>query len=207
MNQNENIEQLSEEKVEETLEEQTLNEEHFEPLSKKEEKKLKKDKKAKLQQEIDALKEELKKKDQEVASYVEKIKLAQAELINYRKRKDDEVATMLKYCNKDLIVEILPQIDNFERALKQAEKSETEETKKIVDGVRMIYQGLLTALQKFGVEEINRVGQIFDPNQEQALVADSVEDKEDEVVLDVLQKGYKLKDRVIRAASVRINQK
>ena len=71
----------------------------------------------------------------------------------------------------------------------------------------MIYTNLKSILNKFGVEEINRVGEVFNPNEEQALLTDSVEDKDDEVVLEVLQKGYKLKDRVIRPASVKINQK
>ena len=74
-------------------------------------------------------------------------------------------------------------------------------------GINLIYQGIQNALTKFGVEEINRVGQEYDPNLEQALCTDCVEEQEDEVVLEVLQKGYKLKDRVIRAASVKINQK
>ena len=71
----------------------------------------------------------------------------------------------------------------------------------------MMYASLTETLARYGVEEINRVGQIFDPAQEQALLTDCVEDKEDEVVLEVLLKGYKLKDRVIRPASVKINQK
>ena len=71
----------------------------------------------------------------------------------------------------------------------------------------MIYANLKSILSKFEVEEINRVGEVFDPTMEQALLTDSVADKDNEVVLDVLQKGYKLKDRVIRPASVKINQK
>ena len=71
----------------------------------------------------------------------------------------------------------------------------------------MIYANLKSILSKFEVVEINRVGEIFDPTMEQALLTDSVADKDNEVVLDVLQKGYKLKDRVIRPATVKINQK
>ena len=71
----------------------------------------------------------------------------------------------------------------------------------------MMYANLTDILKKFGVEEISRQGQIFDPSLEQALVVDSVDEYEDEVVLEVLLKGYKLKDRVIRPASVKINQK
>lgn len=137
----------------------------------------------------------------------EKLKASTAELINYRKRKDEETATMLKYANADLILELIPSIDNFERAIAQANKSENSEIKKFMTGINLIYQGIHNTLTKFGVEEINRVGQEYDPNLEQALCTDCVEEQEDEVVLEVLQKGYKLKDRVIRAASVKINQK
>ena len=71
----------------------------------------------------------------------------------------------------------------------------------------MIYDNLKNTLINYGVTEINRVGEVFDPKEEQALLTECVEDKEDEVVLEVLLKGYKLKDRVIRPASVKINQK
>ena len=138
---------------------------------------------------------------------VEKVKLAQAELINYRKRKDEETQNLLKYANQDLILEIISVVDNFERAIKLDDNNLTDDISKFLAGFKMMYASLTETLKRFGVEEINRVGQIFDPSQEQALLTDSVEDKEDEVVLEVLLKGYKLKDRVIRPASVKINQK
>ena len=138
---------------------------------------------------------------------VEKVKLAQAELINYRKRKDEETANLLKYANQDLILEIISVVDNFERAIKLDDNNLTDDISKFLAGFKMMYASLTETLKRFGVEEINRVGQIFDPSQEQALLADCVEDAEDEVVLEVLLKGYKLKDRVIRPASVKINQK
>lgn len=160
-----------------------------------------------LNEQINTMARELVQKEEEKKQLAEKVKLAQAELINYRKRKDEETATMLKYANADLILELIPSIDNFERAIKQAEKSENTEIKKFMTGINLIYQGIQNTLTKFGVEEINRVGQEYDPNLEQALLTECVEEQEDEVVLEVLQKGYKLKDRVIRAASVKINQK
>ena len=160
-----------------------------------------------LNEQINTMARELVQKEEEKKQLAEKVKLAQAELINYRKRKDEETATMLKYANADLILELIPSIDNFERAIKQAEKSENTEIKKFMTGINLIYQGIQNTLTKFGVEEINRVGQEYDPNLEQAFLTDCVEEQEDEVVLEVLQKGYKLKDRVIRAASVKINQK
>ena len=160
-----------------------------------------------LNEQINTMARELVQKEEEKKQLAEKVKLAQAELINYRKRKEEETATMLKYANADLILELIPSIDNFERAIKQAEKSENTEIKKFMTGINLIYQGIQNTLTKFGVEEINRVGQEYDPNLEQALLTECVEEQEDEVVLEVLQKGYKLKDRVIRAASVKINQK
>ena len=136
----------------------------------------------------------------------EKVKLAQAELINYRKRKDEELANTMKFANQGIITELLLIVDNFERALKN-DDSQTEELKKYLSGFTLMYNNLKEILTHYGVEEINRPGEIFDPKLEQALLTESREDLEDEVVIEVLQKGYKLKDRVIRPASVKINQK
>ena len=168
---------VEEEKVE-TLEEQDVNEEMV-----------------KIDEEISKLTEENK-------VLTEKVKLAQAELINYRRRKDEETSNILKFANQDLILELLPVVDNFERALES-----NNENSKFVEGVNLIYQNLMNILTNAGVEVINRVGEVFDPTQEQALVTDCIEDMEDEVVIEVLAKGYKLKGRVIRPASVKINQK
>ena len=154
----------------------------------------------KLEEEINTLTENNKKLENQV-------KLSQAELINYRRRKDEEVTNTLKYANQDLITEIIPIVDNFERALNVSEDKLTEDLKKYFVGFNMMYENLKVILKNYGVEEINRVGQIFDPNEEQALLTDNNPDLEDEVVIEVLQKGYKLKDRVIRPASVKINQK
>lgn len=153
----------------------------------------------KLENEINALTEENK-------SLEEKVKLAQAELINYRRRKDEETEGLLKYANQGLITELLTIIDNLERAI-NANDNTSEELKKHVAGLKMIKNNLDSVLKKYGVEEISCVGEIFDPNLEEALLTDSIPDKEDEIVLEVLQKGYKLKDRVIRPALVKINQK
>ena len=153
------------------------------------------------------LAKEIARLTEENNNLVEKVKLAQAELINYRKRKDEETANLLKYANQDLILEIIQVVDNFERAIKLDDNNLTDDISKFLAGFKMMYASLTETLARFGVEEINRVGQIFDPSQEQALLTDCIEDKEDEVVLEVLLKGYKLKDRVIRPASVKINQK
>lgn len=138
---------------------------------------------------------------------VDKVKLTQAELVNYRKRKDEETANMLKFANQDLITELINVVDNFERAIKLDDNDLTDELSKFLDGFKMMYANLMEILKKFGVEEINRVGEVFDPSQEQALMTDSIEEMDDDVVTEVLLKGYKLNGRVIRPASVKVNSK
>lgn len=191
-----------EEILEEELQEEQIQEEKPEcGCHNKEEKsecKCKKD-----QEEVNNMITTLQKEKEEL---IEKVKLAQAELINYRRRKDEETKDLLKYANKDLILELISVVDNFERAIKLDDNDLTDELSKFLAGFKIMYATLTDILKKYGVEEINRVGEIFDPALEQALLTDTVEDKQDEEVLEVLLKGYKLKDRVIRPASVKINQ-
>ena len=144
--------------------------------------------------------------DKEKQELLDKVKLCQAELINYRRRKEEETNNMLKFANQDLILEILPIVDNFERAIKEDDNNLTDELSKFLAGFKIMYASLNDVLKKYGVEEINRVGEIFNPSEEQALLTDSLPDHADEEVLEVLLKGYKLKGRVIRPASVKINQ-
>ena len=183
--------------------------EHKEKIPKKEPELLEETKEleqdTKLNNEMLRLEEEIRSLTEENKTLAEKVRLAQADLVNYRKRKDEETQTALKYANQDLIKELLNTVDNFERALKN--KDVSDEIKKYLNGFEMIYENLKCILQNYGVTEINRVGELFNPNEEQALLTECVEDKEDDVVLEVLLKGYKLKDRVIRPASVKINQK
>ncbi len=159
----------------------------------------------KLNEEMLKLEEEIRTLTEENKTLTEKVKLAQADLINYRKRKDEEVSNTLKYANSDIIKDLLEVLDNLERAL--ANKNVSGEVKKYLSGFELIHSNLKAILTNYGVTEINRVGEVFDPNQEQALMTECVEDKDDDIVLEVLLKGYKLKDRVIRPASVKINQK
>ncbi len=173
---------------------------------KKEKEKKDNKKEKKNSKEIEKLLEEKATLEETVKSLEEKVKYSQAELINYRKRKDEETENMLKYANKDLIVQLLPIVDNFERAIKLDDDKLDDELSKFLSGFKMMYSSMTSILESFGVEEINRVGEQFDPNLEQALMTDSISDKKNDEVLDVLLKGYKLKDRVIRPATVKINK-
>lgn len=156
--------------------------------------------------EIENLKNQLAEILNEKQSLLEKLQYSKAEMINYRKRKEEETDNKLKYANQDLILEILPVLDNFERAIKLDDNILTDELSKFLAGFKMMYASLCEVLKKFGVEEIDCVGKEFDANTMQALMVDNDPNFEDDVVLEVLLKGYKLKDRVIRAASVKVNK-
>ena len=137
---------------------------------------------------------------------LEKLQYSKAEMINYRKRKEEETDNKLKYANQDLILEIIPVLDNFERVIKLDDNDLTDELSKFLTGFKMMYASLCEVLKKFGVEEIDCEGKEFDANTMQALMTDSDSNFEDDIVLDVLLKGYRLKDRVIRPASVKVNK-
>ena len=139
-----------------------------------------------------------------IANLEEKLKASHAELINYRKRKDEEVENRLKFANQDLILEILPILDNFERAIKLQKADDS--IKKFLDGFMMIYNSLKETLKKYGVEEIDCLDKEFDHNFHQAMLVDKDETKPNNIVLEVLIKGYTLKGRIIRPASVKVNK-
>ena len=198
---------IKEEKIEECkCDDKKNNKEHHkcECHNKREHKKDKCECKNKKTDEFEKEKEQLLK---QVSDLTEKIKLTQAELINYRKRKDEEVSNFKKFCNQDIITELIPIIDNFERAISLDDNDLTDELSKFLAGFKMMYASLMEVLKKFGVEEISRQGEIFDANLEEALMTDNLDEYEEDAVTEVLLKGYKLNGRVIRPASVKINKK
>lgn len=208
-NEKEKKEEVKEQQQEEV---EKLEEEKPVPAGTSDDKKAKKEKKdkhgnSKLKEEQEKLLEQISKLQEENQALLEKVKLAQAEVVNYRKRKDEETQNMLKFANQDLITELINVADNFERAIKLDDNDLTDELSKFLDGFKMMYANLMEILKKFGVEEINRVGEVFNPNEEQALMTDSIEEMDDDVVIEVLLKGYKLNGRVIRPASVKVNSK
>ncbi|UTR09342.1 nucleotide exchange factor GrpE [Evansella sp. LMS18] len=126
-----------------------------------------------------------------------------ADYENFRRRTRQEKEADAKYRSQRLAEELLPAIDNFERALKT--EIESEEAKNLMAGVEMVYRQLKDALKKEGVEEIEAVGKPFDPNYHQAVMQVEEEGFESNTVVEELQKGYMLKDRVIRPAMVKVN--
>ena len=136
----------------------------------------------------------------------ENILKEKAETINYRKRKDEEVSKMLKYCNEDLVEEILPTLDNFERAIKLDDTNLTDELSKFLEGFKLIYCHLTNTLEKYGVKAIDGNNKPFDPTYHNAVMVEKVEGVKPGMVVEVLQKGYLLKDKVIRTAMVKVSE-
>ena len=95
--------------------------------------------------------DELKKLKDNIIELENKLKYSQAELINYRKRKDEETAGLLKFANKDLILELIPVADNFERAIKLDDTNLNDELSKFLDGFKLIYSPFTASIKKYGV--------------------------------------------------------
>ncbi len=137
----------------------------------------------------------------------DKLLRSAAELQNYKKRKDEEFNRMLKYANEEIILEILPIIDNFERAIKLDDENLSDELSKFLEGFKMVYSNMFNILKVYEVSEIKALNEQFNSEYHEAIMTDCVEDKEDNIVLEVLQKGYMYKDKVIRHSLVRVNRK
>ncbi len=128
----------------------------------------------------------------------------QADLDNFRRRARLDLEAAQKYRSQNLITEILPALDNFERALKI--DTDDEKTQSLLQGMDMVYRQLVQALQNEGIEAIQAEGQPFDPHLHQAVMQVEDDNFESNIVIEEFQKGYKLKDRIIRPAMVKVNQ-
>lgn len=147
---------------------------------------------------------ELEEANKKIMELQEKLMYSQADNINYRKRKDEEVANMLKYANQDLLLDMVNMIENMDRAA--SVKAESEESKKIQDGIKMVSNQFKDILKKYGVVEIEALGYPFDEEYMEAMMIGHDTTKPNEMVLEVLMKGYKYKDRILKHAVVKVNQ-
>lgn len=127
-----------------------------------------------------------------------------AEFENYKRRIQKENQINATYKAQGVLTDILPSIDNIERALQI--EGDDESFKSLQKGVQMVHESLLRALKDNGLEEILAKGKEFDPNLHQAVVQDDNPDFKSGEVTQELQKGYKLKDRVLRPSMVKVNQ-
>ena len=149
---------------------------------------------------------EIEKLKLDLTNVNEKMLRNQAELVNFKRRKEEEVSHMMKYCNEDILKSLLPIIDNFERGLMMDDNDLSDEVSKFLSGFKMIYTDIIGIMNKNEVKEIEAEGIEFDPKVHQAVLMDHDEEKPHGVVLEVLQKGYMYKDKVIRPAMVKVNE-
>ena len=135
-------------------------------------------------------------------SYTRKL----AEFQNFTKRKENEVAEMRKYASEGIILKVLENIDNLERA--ENASTETKNFDALVEGVNMILRNLKYMLSEEGIEEIEAAeGVQFNPYEHQAMMTETKDELDNDIIVQVFQKGYKLKGKVIRPAMVTVNKK
>lgn len=147
------------------------------------------------------LEELLAAKEKESKENWDKFVRERADLENYRKRVNREKEELLNYGNKSLLEEILPVVDNLERALSHADE---EAESPLVEGIRMTHGILLSALKKFGVSAVESIGQPFNPDFHQAMTQVPSDQHPANTVVDEFQKGYLLKERLLRPAMVSV---
>ena len=151
-------------------------------------------------------KEKKPKVNKEVEVLNDKILRLTAEIQNMKRRNEEEIHRLLKYEGEEFIVSFLHIVDNFERAIAMDDDNLHDEVSKFLSGFKFIYADTINLLKAIGVEEIKALGEQFDPNTMNAVMTDSILEEESNIVLDVLQKGYIYKDKVIRPAMVKVNE-
>ena len=169
-------------------------------MKKNEEKEVKKDKV------VDTTVSEIVTLNNKIKELEEKVLYKDAELLNYKKRKDLEVSSMLKYANSDIILEMLSIVDDLERAIKLDDNILDDEVSKFLSGIKIIYSRLISILEKYEVKEIDALNKEFDPTYHQAVLTEKVEGVKPNIVVEVLKKGYMYKDKVIRHTMVKVSE-
>ena len=150
----------------------------------------------------------MKAENEKLAAKVEELEnrylRLQADFDNSRRRSRLDMEAAQKYRAQSLAGDLIVALDNFERAL--SVQSENEEVKSLRQGLEMVYKSIVEALKKEGVEAIEAVGKEFDPNFHQAVMQVNDENHGSNIVVEEFQKGYLLKDRVLRPSMVKVNQ-
>lgn len=152
--------------------------------------------------ELATLRQQLATKEQEAKDYYDRYVRQVAETENFKKRNARERDDAIRFANEMLLKDLLPVIDNLERAISHAASGENG--KPLVEGVEMVLKGFLDVLGKSGVRPIEAIGHPFDPSKHEAITQVFSEVHEPNVVVEELHKGYMLRDRLLRAALVSV---
>ena len=162
-------------------------------------------KKKKREEIVEELHASLAEKEKQIEELKERMLYQQAEFENFKKLKAREKQDVLRFGNETLIKEMLPVIDNLERAIEHAGK--TEEAKSITEGVALTLNGFLKVLEKFDVTRIEALGRTFDPNLHEAVYQEEKDGVEPGTVVGEFQKGYVMDGRLLRPSMVSVAKK
>ena len=157
---------------------------------------------AALSTELASLRERLEAKEQEAKNNYDRYVRQVAEAENFKKRNLRERDDAIRFANESLLKDLLPVIDNLERAIAHAAGEQNENP--LLEGVEMVLKGFLDVLNKFGVTQIVAVGQPFDPSKHEAMAQVASDVHEPNTVVEELHKGYTFRDRLLRAALVTV---
>jgi molecular chaperone GrpE len=157
---------------------------------------------AAAESDLDNLRQQLAAKELEARNNYDRFLRQVAELENVKKRNGREREEISRFANEALIKDLLPVVDNLERAVAHASRGGNG--KPLVEGVEMVLKGLLDVLVKHGVTQISAVGQPFDPSKHDAIAQIESDDREPNSVVEELHKGYTLRDRLLRPALVSV---
>lgn len=159
-------------------------------------------------EELPADPEELKnllvQKTQEAQENYDRFLRLAAELENLKKRQEREISGVRQFANENLLRELLPVLDNLERALEHGRQNETPEP--LLEGLELVRQDFLKVLGRFGITPIDSVGERFDPLFHHAVMEEEAPEVEDQTVIKELQKGYFLQNRLLRPAMVVVSR-
>jgi molecular chaperone GrpE len=151
--------------------------------------------------------EELKERSAKADENWDRLLRTTADFENFKKRAAREKQEAIRFANEALIEKLIPVLDNFDMALAAAQSSSTDAGQSLQAGIAMIHQQLKNSLAEAGMEEVNATGQAFDPNVHEAVSQRETDDTPEGQVIQQLRKGYKLRDRLLRPASVIVAKK
>lgn len=164
------------------------------------EKKIKKQDKIEEIGKIEAINTELEQKNKELKDTIDHLQRLQAEFQNYQKGVDKQIKMHKEYAAVDLVAKLLNVMDDFESAIKNLEN----ENKEIVNGVKMIFSNLKKVLEGHGLREIKSLGEKFDPFKHEPIQRVNVEGKNENEVIEEIQKGYIFKEKILRPSKVKV---
>ncbi len=153
--------------------------------------------------EVEQLKTNCEQSQKQVEEYKDRLLRLQADFENFKKRNQREKADIINRASEGLVTDLLPALDNFDRALGV---EIDENSKSLYEGVEMVYNQILEVLKNNGLEEIECLNEKFDPNSHHAVVQQESDEHDADTVMQVLAKGYKYKDKVIRHSTVMVSK-